>query len=163
MLRKFPTLKNPSDLKTSFSLELCLFIKTSWSFGAPKIPQSPFCQKVRKIEMIPNLSCHPCHFPVKFQEERKIEKDTKFLGEFVFPVKRAFGIAHMLHQSASLHSSLSRMLYPSAFQSWQQKMVSSRISSLNAGPRSRQIEKNKIQRTKGNLKSSGLRGVDQCK
>ena len=23
--------------------------KTSWSFGAPKIPQSPFCQKVRKI------------------------------------------------------------------------------------------------------------------
>lgn len=149
MLRKFPTLKNPSDLKTSFSLELCLFIKTSWSFGAPKIPQPPFCQKVRKIEMTRNLSEIPGNHP---QRNGSIEKDTKFLGGFVFPMKKS-------HTGIATKAPPSIRPYPGCYI----HLPSKAGAMKDAGPRSRQIEKNKIQRTKGNLKSSGLTGVDQCK
>lgn len=183
MLRKFPTLKNPSDLKTSFSLKLCLFIKTSWSFGAPKIPQSPFCQKLRKIEMIPNLSCHPCHFPVKFQETNPKEmeaskKTPNFWVGLFFPWKKATQVLPpkrlpplvLIQDVVSIClPKLARWKMAERIPYTEITEVATKVGFLKdiftqcRTQVSTKLKKTRFNRTKGNLNSSGLTGVDQCK
>lgn len=108
MLRKFPALKNPSDLKTIFSLELCLFIKTSWRFGAPKIPRSvPILPEgsankddsKSKLSPLPLAGEIPGNHPQRKEGSKKTPSFWLGLFFHVFPMKRAFGIAHILHKA----------------------------------------------------------------